>query len=292
MNDNKIKIFTFIKKFLFKRIYEIQKYDFLWSFGFSCYHLSMIIYMTLNFKNITKNNTVLMLCFYLLSCHWLMKNLCKMYVDYTTSGQILNSFEYFKLLYFNNKMYAKYCFAITLFAHFVGISFYVTNIPDCNNFNDSSCVIQFISQTYGFLTFVGWILSIYSQKSFGQHSDVMRSLTTIRVLRTIEHTENRNILLSNSEDMFKIVVEYNVECTICLECGRDNGNFDFVELYCGHKFHKQCIDSWSFGSSRISHLCPNCKQDYTQRTTTNLSRDIETGHSTRISLNEQTRLIN
>lgn len=249
----------------------------------------MLVYITLHLKYIIKNS-LSGTFYYIFSYHWLIKNLCKMYVDYTLRGKTLNMYEYFKLLFFGNASYAKYCFSITLFAYFYGFVLYVSNIPDCNDVNNPVCVIQFISQTYGLCTFMSFACVLNFFKSINQNSYVVRAVTAIAVLEHRIYVEDRiyEDNIAQTGVVLKNVIEYDVECAICLECGENNGNFDFVELPCGHKFHKICIDEWTIGSSIISHLCPTCKQDYTSSRTVNLVRDIESG----ISLNERTRLIN
>jgi hypothetical protein len=53
---------------------------------------------------------------------------------------------------------------------------------------------------------------------------------------------------------------FDVECPICLEAGKD-GNSDFVETSCGHKFHEECINTWTSNQSNTQrHTCPCCRQ--------------------------------
>ena len=47
-----------------------------------------------------------------------------------------------------------------------------------------------------------------------------------------------------------IVISSNDVCTICLEpC------LNGVEIECGHKFHKKCIEKWT----SLNKTCPNCR---------------------------------
>lgn len=56
---------------------------------------------------------------------------------------------------------------------------------------------------------------------------------------------------------------FDVECCVCLESGND-GNTDFVETPCGHKFHNTCLHTWSSNTSNPQHsTCPVCRQSLT-----------------------------
>lgn len=55
---------------------------------------------------------------------------------------------------------------------------------------------------------------------------------------------------SKTVEIEMIVIHSSETCTICLEpC------FNGIELECGHKFHKKCIEKWV----ALKKTCPNCR---------------------------------
>lgn len=51
-----------------------------------------------------------------------------------------------------------------------------------------------------------------------------------------------------------------MDCTICLQTIHDK---ECYKIYCGHTFHKICIDEWN----KTSNTCPLCRKMYSAKNT-------------------------
>ena len=60
-----------------------------------------------------------------------------------------------------------------------------------------------------------------------------------------------NYLIYISIKIYKLIINYNKFCCICLDNIRYNG----IELKCNHIFHKNCIEEWK----KYNNICPICR---------------------------------
>lgn len=78
------------------------------------------------------------------------------------------------------------------------------------------------------------------------------------IIKCILKIMKKNYLLNN-EQLFPLIKKYinkykeNIKCIICL----DNLDIYINHLSCGHIFHSDCINNWSYNSDS----CPICRND-------------------------------
>jgi hypothetical protein len=82
------------------------------------------------------------------------------------------------------------------------------------------------------------------------------TLTTAqRIANRFNNTEGVMQIVIDSS-LLKYIKEFDLECNICMEYGTE-GNSNFVETQCGHKYHTECLNKWI----NTNHFdCPTCRQ--------------------------------
>lgn len=94
--------------------------------------------------------------------------------------------------------------------------------------------------------------------------------TETYIQEDLSHSENSPVTIKrkdinsslNSIGIVEIInADLSENCSICLEKIRENTTIR--KLFCGHKFHKSCIDEWLYPLYHNDHdlLCPLCRQN-------------------------------
>lgn len=78
-----------------------------------------------------------------------------------------------------------------------------------------------------------------------------------------------NAVISNTT--LKHLVIFDEECAICLSDGKE-GDADFIELTCHHKFHSTCIRNWIQQGTNLN--CPTCRAPINPSTIPNQSVSV------------------
>jgi hypothetical protein len=77
------------------------------------------------------------------------------------------------------------------------------------------------------------------------------SLQDVSVAPSIEQIEAASICRHHDE------ISSDINCAICMEHTLATGNTDWREFFCGHSFHRGCIDTWLASHTQ----CPICRAD-------------------------------
>ena len=230
-------MFIITKNLFYKKLFIFSIESIFTTFSW----VSIILFYNNLDDNIISYLYISFISLYTINNYLNLLNLIKFYRN--INREFRNSYEY-RLWYSNLYINKRISPILGSFIMINGLFFSVLFLLTISNNNISYIFfIQYIFITFFVLLFTTVSIIYYIYLKFCNND--IRNLQ-ININNPIIRTDNK----------YKVIqIDYEIECSICLENWIDNKNKEWAQLMCSHVFHTNCINKWFEQSTN----CPICR---------------------------------
>ena len=231
-------MFIITKNLFYKKLFIFSIESIFTTFSW----ISIILFYKNLDNNIISYLYISFISLYTINNYFNLLNLIKFYRN--INREFRNSYEY-RLWYSNLYINKRISPILGSFIMINGLFFSVLFLLTISHNNILYIFfIQYIFITFFVLLFTTVSIIYYIYLKFCNNNDI-RNLQ-ININNPIIRTDNK----------YKVIqIDYEIECSICLENWIDNKNKEWAQLMCSHVFHTNCINKWFEQSTN----CPICR---------------------------------